>query len=478
MRSMGRGGDLRSQGREVRAERSSRSESAAEPGGGLRAASTSRWQHFASHLDLLTAVKPRPGTGRTPGVDLLVIPTSRANPADRHGMRTALQLARSGLVRRLLVLCSKHAAAPAAVTGLRTALRRRLPPHVSAAVTVVTDGAGALPAFAVDGLPLTCAHRRYAGGSAASWRPVNDVGLKRNLALLLAARLGMTYLLFLDDDVRPTAVAEPVGLARQGTLTAATAGAVMDVMARDGLSAVGWVLRGYDDNSVVCRARTLAGHPQDQFIGGGALLVRSPTTMPFFPAIYNEDWIFLLAAQGHRLMRSVLGWAGTVRQDKYDGYSAPRARSEEFGDLLGEGLMSLVHAGSLILGDAADDHAFWNEVVAERRQMIVSVWSDLQRMPQWSSARRSALAALDASLSVHRQVDDRRRFWTDQFARYVPTLRGDLQMWSTWLQRGSWHDNSDLLPSHATFTVGHEAERAFGLAAPVPFDPVSATPRT
>ena len=102
----------------------------------------------------------------------------------------------------------------------------------------------------------------------------------------------------------------------------------------------GMVCRKFPDNSVFCHARRLAKLPQDVFVTGAVLGVNcTDLPLPFFPDIYNEDWFFFAeAAARHRLPRS-----GEARQAEYDPFDDPaRAHHEEFGDLLAEGLYSLI----------------------------------------------------------------------------------------------------------------------------------------
>ena len=62
----------------------------------------------------------------------------------------------------------------------------------------------------------------------------------------------------------------------------------------------------------------------------------------FFPNIYNEDWFFLL--DGHGLRPSAV--TGTAIQNDYDPYhDARRARGEELGDTLAEGVFGLLDNG-------------------------------------------------------------------------------------------------------------------------------------
>jgi hypothetical protein len=431
------------------------------------------WAHIPSHTDLLAPVTPGAAVLLEPSVDLIVVPTSKADPADRNGVRTAVDLAAGGSAKRLLFVCSKAASQPTALAELGAMLDRRLPPQVSAAVTVLDPRSPAVPSFAVDRLPVSSLNRRYSRGLTSSWGYLNDVGVKRNLALLLSARLGLQHVLYLDDDIRPASADESRSVSERHTLDRtslrAALAAVLGLGGRaEALRAVGWTLRGYDDNSVVCRARILAGRPQGQFIGGGALLVRSPAELPFFPAVYNEDWLFLLGMiENGRRARSVLGWGGAVVQDAYDGYRPRRARSEEPGDIIGEGLMSLVHEG-WTADDDGPDHRFWREVVAARRSMIDGLLRDLRPGAERGELEHQlAVKALEAALDVHQQqLNARKAFWIDQFVRFVAAWQSDLDRWRTRLALGSFDTNDDLLTPTSTFLIGSQAAPAFGLGGP------------
>ena len=106
----------------------------------------------------------------------------------------------------------------------------------------------------------------------------------------------------------------------------------------------------------------------------GAVLGVNTSDLPlqFFPDIYNEDWFFFAeTAARHRLTN-----AGEARQAEYDPFDSPvRAEHEEFGDLLAEGLYSLMED----INDPALPYArllscatgsFW-------RAFIDARWSDL-----------------------------------------------------------------------------------------------------
>jgi hypothetical protein len=146
-----------------------------------------------------------------------------------------------------------------------------------------------------------------------------DIARKRNVGLLLARLCGWRTIMFLDDDIRD--------------VTASAASGAAALTAR--FQAAGFKIGNYPDNSVVCHAHRLAGGSQDVFPGGSALLVDVTRCDTLFPPVYNEDWLFLFDAA----QRRSVAVAGTLSQLEYRPFAHPRrAASEEFGDVIAEGL--------------------------------------------------------------------------------------------------------------------------------------------
>jgi hypothetical protein len=179
-----------------------------------------------------------------------------------------------------------------------------------------------------------------------------DTSAKRNLALMLSHMLGWSRVLFLDDDMTGV-VAKDIR----------EVGSLLDVYNAVGLKNV-----GYPDNSVVCHAFRDAGGHQNTFVGGGALAVELKRNQSFFPDIYNEDWFFLL--DGNKSLQPT-AIAGRVVQKRYDPYrNSDRARAEELGDVLAEGLYWLLDQGRSI---ADADKRHWGTFLNRRRQFIEHV---------------------------------------------------------------------------------------------------------
>jgi hypothetical protein len=239
-----------------------------------------------------------------------------------------------------------------------------------------------------------------------------DLSAKRNLALMLSHMLGWKRVLFLDDDitaVKPDDVRKASGLL-------------------DTYSAVGFQIGGFPDHSVVCHAYRDAGGKQQSFIGGGALAVELRRSKSFFPDIYNDDWFFLL--DGDKRLRSS-AITGQVIQYPYDPFRSPdRARAEELGDVLAEGIFWLLDQDQLT-SEADRDH--WARFLDKRGQFIQGVLEMVQvdnKLDLNEKARR--IAALKGSRG--------------RLALITPELCEDyLQAWSADRQR--WQRHLERLPT-------------------------------
>lgn len=181
--------------------------------------------------------------------------------------------------------------------------------------------------------------------------PRTDLSAKRNLGLVLSRLLGWTSVMFLDDDITRL---NPADVRRASGLL-------------DTHNAVGLHVCGFHDHSVVCHAYRDAGGRQESFIGGGALVVDVRRNRSFFPEIYNDDWFFLL--DGEKGLQSA-AVTGRVEQYPYDPFRPDRARAEEFGDVLAEGIYWLLDK-QFSIADA--DRAHWTEYLEVRRQFISRV---------------------------------------------------------------------------------------------------------
>ena len=205
-----------------------------------------------------------------------------------------------------------------------------------------------------------------------------DLSAKRNLALMLSRMVGWSRIFLLDDDItglNPDDVREASGLL-------------------DTHNAVGLQIGGFPDHSVVCHAYRDAGGRQQSFIGGGAMAVEVNRSNSFFPDIYNDDWFFLL--DGSKSMQPT-AVTGQAIQYRYDPFRNPdRARAEELGDALAEGIYWLLDQGRPIV-DA--DKGYWGRSLSRRRRFIEGVLEMVKKddtLEPSDKARR--VAALKGSL--------------------------------------------------------------------------------
>ncbi|WP_410642309.1 hypothetical protein [Amycolatopsis sp. lyj-346] len=277
-----------------------------------------------SHQDLLAHFDTEDVSRAT--MDAIIVPTARPAAYLRQAITAAKD--RDAF---LLFLCSKLSTISGAILEAKNAGVR--------ALAIDTDllNPGLVPEFATDQVVRLTRFRRQ-----------TDTSFKRNLGLLVAVLAGWKRILFLDDDINlpnPADLGVAAGLLGEYPV-------------------VGLANAGMPDNSVVCHAIRDAGQKQDTFIGGGALAVGEAAFSSFFPNIYNEDWFFLL--DGMKLRPSAT--TGTAVQKEYDPYRDPRrARGEELGDTLAEGVFGLFDNH---LGLAHADEAYWEAFLTDRRRII------------------------------------------------------------------------------------------------------------
>ncbi len=301
----------------------------------------------------------------------------------------------------------------------------------------------------------------------------NDLSLKRNIGLLLARLLGWHKIMFLDDDVTVKGAEDLSKLASQ----------------LDGTQVAGLLCRQFPDNSVVCHANRLRGHKQDVFLTGAALGVNcADQPLPFFPDIYNEDWFFFFGHATHGRLPAV----GTAMQRRYDPFANPdRARREEFGDLLAEGLYTLISMG---LDLPVARRSYWEAFSSARQGLIDEIAVDLRD-------RLDSNENLQALRSVEAAADQAALISPDDCVEFIDAWQHDRDVFEHVAARlgnvGSFADAFDLLelpnwraaafantdlsktPSVLEFSRGRDRGRSAGRAAPpsVPPSPAAAGAR-
>lgn len=351
---------------------------------GSQVQSTETPDHHGSHTDLLWAADD---AGRKRGIDAIIVPTARPPAYLAHAAALAHALGCT-----LLTLHSKQwtSAAKAA---------QRLPQDIDLLAVDVRDPAQLrLPDWETS---------RLLAGTAFERR--TDISAKRNIALLLSRMLGWSRVLFLDDDITEL---DPDDVRRASGLL-------------DTYNAVGLRVGGFPDHSVVCHAYRQAGGRQQAFIGGGALAVHLERSTSFFPDIYNDDWFFLL--DGDKGIQPV-GVTGTVRQFPYDPFRTPdRARGEELGDVLAEGIYWLLDQGGSVT-DA--DQAHWIKFLVRRRHFIERVLRMVEQDGTLEAAEQARrIAALKGSLGRLQLIT------AELCENYLRAWAADRQRWHRDLQK-------------------------------------------
>jgi hypothetical protein len=386
-----------------------------------------------SHRHLLTPLDPQLWREAARGPGAIVVPTARASRCPRSGIGFAARLARE-TGSPLVLITSKEAATAASLADIDRkvcAATNGSPPD--GVVLQLPASATRKTTFGVDDLEISKAFRR--GGDLDGERRVgpNDVGRKRNAALLLAKSMGWRTLLFLDDDVFDRVDGRgATGTPHSRTLDVGTLKAATAAVESGRHAAVGWALRDFDDNSVLCRIRSCLGQEQAQFLGGGALLVDMEADLPFFPGIYNEDWLFLLRLLTRNFLPASVLDGGDVHQDVYDAFPATRAASEELGDLLGEGLLTRLETQ----GPDALRHTtthFWGEAIRSRIRMREEL--EQQVWEAGPDTWESMIKALDAVKGIHERLILEEKYWVNQLRTYVETWHEDLAVWRRRLYR-------------------------------------------
>jgi len=316
-------------------------------------AETEAPDHHGSHNGLLWL--PDGISTATQSLDAIIVPTVRGPSF----LRAAADLA-------ALLDCTLVTLHSGKVTTAEKA-RRELPANVKLlAIDVPREGRLRLPRWHTTAL---------LEGTAFARR--SDLSAKRNLGLVLSRMLSWQRVFYLDDDI--------TGLNPD------------DIRQASGMlgvhKAVGLKVGGFPDHSVVCHAYRDAGGNQQAFIGGGAMAVQAGRNTSFFPDIYNDDWFFLL--DGQRGLQPV-ATAGEVTQEKYDPFRTPeRARGEELGDVLAEGLYWLLDQGRSV-ADADREH--WETFLDMRQKFILRVLTMVEDSNLGVTEIKRRSAALHGSL--------------------------------------------------------------------------------
>jgi hypothetical protein len=240
----------------------------------------------------------------------------------------------------------------------------------------------------------------------------SDLSAKRNIGLLLARLRGWNKIIFLDDDITISHTGDIARLAAQ----------------LDQHQVAGMIVREHPDNSVVCHARRDAGLLQDVFLTGAALGVHcNSLPLSFFPDIYNEDWFFFAREAAGRELPCV----GYAKQPEYDPYAGgKRARCEEFGDLLAEGLYALLAQAhpSVRFGEQLRmaTTAYWSQFIDARHEVITETMILLRRCLDRDPDHGRLYSALESVAAAEDQLGT---ITPDLCVNFLDAWQDDLDDW-------------------------------------------------
>jgi hypothetical protein len=260
--------------------------------------------------------------------------------------------------------------------------------------------------------------------ATASGGRSSDLSVKRNIGLLLARLHGWRKIAFIDDDIT-------VSKQNISRLTHQL----------DHHQITGMVCRDYPDNSVFCHARRLAQLPQDVFVTGAVLGVNcSDLPLPFFADVYNEDWFFFAEAVACRRLIKV----GDACQAIYDPYAEPtRASHEEFGDLMAEGLFSVIEGLHVpvdlrrskgffhAIGKIATER-YWSTFIDVRRRDLAEIQSRLEAFTRRGNCSDQVLAAAKSLEAADKRYAESSndRITPTHCVDFVEALQRDIDRWN------------------------------------------------
>ena len=369
-----------------------------------------------SHAALIRdfSAKP-PRSGRVKPLNAIIVPAGRK----AEKLKTVAELAASADV--LLVVLASRDCHVVEASALVASI-----PGCRALVVAIPDG------FRNDLLTFRTSDPSFTKLKAGR---NSDLSLKRNLGLLLARLMRWDKIMFLDDDIFGVTLTHIAKIASQ----------------LDSHQVTGLISRSFPDNSVVCHANRLSGRDQDNFVTGAALGVNcadAAKPLDFFPDVYNEDWFFFAihAAKGQVIS------VGTARQQPYKPFAdAKRAETEEFGDLIAEGLYALFNDGQSL--DAATK-AYWKEFIDARRELIERIADDLYCIP----THEAAVQAYESMMHAKKELAS---IAAEDCVRFVEAWRHDRGVFARTANEIPQVGNFAAACEHLGLTTWREAE--FGL---------------
>lgn len=295
-----------------------------------------------------------------------------------------------------------------------------------------------------------------------------DISEKRNFAISLSKKMNWDSIMFLDGDIH---------------ITDRTIRLASELM-QSSIGVVGFRANEFPDHSALSHIyRELVGE-LGTFIGSGAMAIKITNEMPFFPTVYNEDWLFMLP---YTLIQDGISYAGEVIQSRYDPFRVTdhhlRAYTEEVGEILAESLFNLciqlrknTELSSSVFDAAARihtraDRAYWDASICHRllftREMLDTVNNS-------DDQYRAMLTSINASSKHYTDPNIADAISTDALEEWLTHWKNDIIRWNTYL--GSLphaHNLHDAISSYSVpfkmigfYTTVERADRVVQQPAP------------
>jgi hypothetical protein len=151
----------------------------------------------------------------------------------------------------------------------------------------------------------------------------------------------------------------------------------------------------------------------------------------FFPNTYNEDWFFMLGVLEQQEARKQIAASGTVAQIAYDPFIRPeRAREEEFGDCLGEGIFALLDDGTPL--QTAWEHEYWEAFLADRSSLLDRILTAARELRE-PVVREGIMASIRVAQGRRLSIKP------ENCVKYLEAWRSDRQTWQRYLAKLQRH---------------------------------------
>jgi hypothetical protein len=245
---------------------------------------------------------------------------------------------------------------------------------------------------------------------------------------MIAWMLGWRHIFFMDDDIRGISLDDlisTVSALKTGGAGYRSSGMHVEFLhasqrRAEHFRSSSMRVKHFPDNSVVCHARRQVGEDQDVFVSGSVLAVDCTAPFDFFPDIYNEDWLFFYRNVAARELASPGLQATQMEQMKYNPFADPqRAAREEFGDVIAEGLYSLLHYRDY--GAHSPTNEYWERFLGDRNAILERISEQSYKAPP------ELRGQIDKAILTARET--LKAITSDMCVDYVAAWQRDLARW-------------------------------------------------